>query len=59
IVDLLLAFLVLYNPSKGLISIRIIFSAVFIVGGILHFVLAFHFKKLSDQIYPGFDRQTG
>ena len=49
IVDFLLAFLVLYNPAKGVISVRIIFSAVFIIGGVFNIILALKFKNMNGN----------
>ena len=49
IIDIVLAFLVLYSPSTGIVTVRIISSLAFIVGGIFNFVLAFRFKNIKSS----------
>jgi uncharacterized membrane protein HdeD (DUF308 family) len=45
--DLVLAFLVLYNPARGVISIRFLSATIFIVGGIFDLVLAIKKKYIK------------
>jgi uncharacterized membrane protein HdeD (DUF308 family) len=47
-VNMVLAFLVLYNPSRGVISIRLIYTVIFIVAGILNLVLALKIKYIKS-----------
>jgi uncharacterized membrane protein HdeD (DUF308 family) len=58
IADLILVFGVLYSPAREFISLRIIASLIFVVGGIFNFILALKYKSLKNHDVKSLRRIT-
>jgi uncharacterized membrane protein HdeD (DUF308 family) len=48
--DLILVFLVLYNPAREFISLGVIAGLIFIIGGISNLMLALKYKNIKTRI---------